>query len=321
MKKRIIFLMITILAVVAVAVVFSACNNFAPVERTIQVSLQGTLANATQDESGHIIITYKYGETIDISKDDFKVQLLYESDQDAPTLLTADQYTMDTSAVAGTPDAGTYAVTFSYNDFETYIDVVVEAITIAMPIIPDRGECNIEFTGGEINCITDLLDPLQTSAGLPTISQLLAQGVITIEDCSEPHGTTATSQTHVNLAQEYFFNIKTAKNYYFVDESGNLSDVVSVYWEITPKKIALPTYGSTQFTYTGEEITFELNWTDGYENIKDFIMIPQGSTTGATEVGEYSLNVIINPDLEYPGDYVFADGTTSIIIYWSIVGE
>ena len=42
-------------------------------ERAIKVSLQGTFANATQDESGHIVITYKYGETIDISKDDFKV--------------------------------------------------------------------------------------------------------------------------------------------------------------------------------------------------------------------------------------------------------
>lgn len=59
--------------IATIAVVFSACNNSEPVERTIQVSLQGTLANATQDDSGHIIITYKYGETIDISKDDFKV--------------------------------------------------------------------------------------------------------------------------------------------------------------------------------------------------------------------------------------------------------
>ena len=318
MKRKIVFLMITILTIATIAFVFSACNNSAPVERTIQVSLQGTFDNATQDESGHIVLTYKYGEAIELSKDDFKVELLYESDQDAPTLLTADQYTMDTSAVAGTPDAGTYAVTFRYNDFDTYIDVVVEAITIAMPIIPDRGECNIEFTGEEIDCITDLLDPLQVAAGLPTISQLLSQGAITIEDCSEPHGTTATSQTHVNAGNEYFFNIKTAKNYYFVDESGNLGNVVSVSWEITPKKIALPTYGSTQFTYTGEEITFSLNWED-YENIKDYIMIL--GTTGATEVGEYSVNVIINPDLEYPGDFVFADGTTSIIIHWSIVGE
>lgn len=232
--------------------------------------------------------------------------------------MTAEQYVMDTSTVAGTPDAGTYAVTFRSNDFDTYIDVVVEAITIAMPIIPNRGDCNIEFTGGEIDCITDLLDSLQTSAGLPTISQLLAQGVITIEDVSEPHGSTKTSQTHVNLAQEYVFNIKTAKNHYFVDESGNLSDVVPVYWEIIPKKITLPTYDTTQFIYTGEEITFSLNWED-YEDIKDYVMIL--GTTKATEVGEYSVNVIINPDLEYPGDYVFADGTTSIIIYWSIVGE
>ena len=315
MKKRILFLITTILMIATIAVVFSACNNSEPVERTIKVSLQGTLANATQDESGHIVITYKYGETIDISKDDFKVEVLYESDQDAPKALTAEQYVMDTSAVAGTPDAGTYAVTFRYNDFETYIDVVVEAITIAMPIIPNRGDCNAEFTGEEIDCITALLDPLQVSAGLPTISQLLAQGVITIEDVSEPHGSTITSQTHVNAGFEYFFNIKTADNYYFVDESGNLSDVVSVYWEITPKKISLPTYDTTQFTYTGEEITFSLNWED-YESIKDYIMIL--GTTNATEVGEYSVNVIINPDLEYPGDYVFADGTTSIIINWSI---
>lgn len=187
-----------------------------------------------------------------------------------------------------------------------------------MPIIPDRGDCNIEFTGGEIDCITALLDPIQVSAGLTTISQLLAQGVIEIIDVSESHGSTITSQTHVNAGFEYFFNIKTAKNYYFVDESGNLSDVVSVSWEITPKKKSLPTYDSTQFIYTGEEITFSLNWL-GYEDIKDYVMIL--GTTVATEVGEYSVNVIINPDLEYPGDYVFADGTTSIIIYWSIVGE
>ena len=44
-------------------------------------------------------------------------------------------------------------------------------------------------------------------------------------------------------------------------------------------------------------------------------------TTQAAEIGEYSVNVIINPDLEYPGDYVFADGTMSKIISWSIVGE
>ncbi|MGN0761395.1 MAG: hypothetical protein ACI4MV_05600 [Christensenellales bacterium] len=318
MKRKILFLMITILTIATIAVVFSACNNSEPVERAIKVSLQGTFANATQDESGHIVITYKYGETIDISKDDFKVEVLYESDQDAPTTLTADQYTLDASAVAGTPDAGTYAVTFRYNDFDTYIDVVVEAITITMPIIPDRGECNIEFTGDEIDCITDLLDPLQVSAGLPTISQLLAQGKIKIVSASEPYGTTATSQTHVNAGNEYFFNIKTADNYYFVGDNGELTDIISVSWEITPKKIALPTYDSTQFTYTGEEITFSLNWEE-YENIKDYVMIL--GTTQATEVGEYSVNVIINPDLEYPGDYVFADGTMSKIISWSIVGE
>ncbi|MGN0772156.1 MAG: hypothetical protein ACI4MI_06195 [Christensenellales bacterium] len=317
MKKRILFFTTLILIIAAITVVFSACNNPEPVERTIQVSLQGTLANATQDDGGHIVITYKYGEDIEIIKDDFKVELLYESDQDAPVTLSADQYTMDTSAVAGKPDAGTYAVTFRYNDFETYIDVVVEAITMAMPVIPDRGE--IEFTGEEIDCITDLLDPLQVAAGLPTISQLLSQGAIEIISASEPYGTTVTSQTHANGESEYFFNIKTTKNYYFAGENGNMTDLISVSWTITPKKINLPTYDNAEFSYTGSEITFEMNWPDGYDNIRDYVMIL--GTTQATEAGEYSVNVIINPDLDYPGDYVFADGTTSKIIYWSIIED
>ena len=263
------------------------------------------------------------GAVVNFSAADFRVVVTY-SDGTTETLSAADyQISSDLPADGVLDQASWYYISvFNGTNFSEQFTVVV-----ADQIVDDivEPEDLIRFTyDGTQKGVMATIDGLQTAAGKATVTQLMSQGLLTIEENSIQTATNAGS---------YSIGFKLPAGYRFRNGSGSCW----IGWQIEKSKIPMPTvkvngqvigeneeinleykHKLQDGKYVGVEQGLELDFGDYDADILNEVLTIRG--TKETAVGNTTCSIEIKA--EYQDNYTIdvQDGSTwEIVKTWSIV--
>ena len=266
MKKKIKFLILSVLFVLPLAVFLISCGEKKGEQplyiNDISVEIDDT-HYSEQDQS----FVYTYGEDIEIEKTNFTVTITYTDPTVEPKILTQDEFTIDTSSLVKNEenkvDAGYYSVNVVYNEDTNFNKPIAVRV--------DRKYINLSYIEGNLGDIyiydgtskdaLDYVKEIPVPDGNDTIEDMLSQNIIEIND----------STTEIN-AGSYYFCINATDNYTFSENEISSTKIVN--WGID-RQVITGAASQTQYTFAYNddfeaiEQEIEINWS--VDNAEDLI--------------------------------------------------
>lgn len=320
MRKRLLSFLMSMFVIVPCFMMLTACGGDPPPPAKTLQYIEIDVVNTNLEVDGPNIY-YTYGETVSLSKSDFKVTANY----DDSTSEEVTDYTIDTSAMTSTtPDVGYYTVPFDYQGRQEYIYINVDFALIAA--IDDIEDVYVEYNGEEQDIMSTIDSALQES-GKPTLTSLIDSGKVVLSSDSV---TSATNAGH------YTIDINPTGNYAWEDvDNGYTTGNKIINWEVKPKELAIPvlsedtfvykhykdeSLGGGSFIYRGVAQKPDIDFGDTPRNIitiydNDNEIVEDISSQ--TDAGHYTMMFEIKE--EYRDNYVFADNNYwGVNVHWDI---
>ncbi len=315
MKRKLFSFIFALTLILPCAILFSACDKdddkgSVKTLKSIAVDVKN---NDYDFDNG--VLTFAYGDDIDIQKSDFEVKKIFDDNSseetDDYTITLPEEFSQDVI-----PVGDDYVITFTYdvegdNDLTATITVEIEKSLIIKPELTNTLVSVTEFNG-EAQNIEDLILN-STNTELATLKTLIISGVVELKTISND----ANSKLTALNAGTYTFQIVPADNFAWATSD----TAINCSWTIAKKAIAVPTLTSSEFNFThewngdegkfvGENKTVTVNSEYAY---KDMVELLNATSSSA---GNYVATATIKD--EYKNNYVFAGGQQSANIDWVI---
>lgn len=314
MKRKLFSFIFALTLILPCAILFSACGDDDDSVKTIKSIAVNVKNEEYVYENG--VLTFTYGEDIDIQKSDFEVKKIFDDESSEVT----DEYTLtlpEEFSQNVIPVGDDYVITFTYdmegdNDITATINVEIKNIEVDKPIINNTLVSVTEFNG-EAQNIEDLILGSSNSE-LATLKTLITSGIVELKTIENDVNSKLTALT----AGTYTFQIVPADNFAW---AGN-STAINCSWMITKKTILAPTLQQTNFYYQHEwnEVqekfegisqTAQIN--SSYVNLD---LLDLSGDISKENAGSYQLIASIKD--EYKNNYAFAGNQSSVTLNWNI---
>lgn len=324
MKKKIFRIIMLLILVIPFAITFSACGKDKDKDDDIEIPPTPAEAKVSEvelvlaEEHGYDYdeetntITFVYGTNIELLKENF----VFTANYDDETTKTVSDYVIDTTAISGTPDVGTYVVNFTYKEKSASVNVKITPKQIEKPTIKTA---TFDFREGSVSGVKTIHSPELNGFDENTMEYVAGS---TVEETD---------------AGSYYVEIVPKSNYVWVGDDEEV-DVVHFNWKINKKSIFMSSPETLEFVWDGSEK--EINFVDYNPQFYPFdkyfeVVNDANSTVRATDRGEYTVTVKLKEDkaknyaivdIEYSirndngtGDFVLSANSSTITYYWNIV--
>ena len=305
MKRKVIGFIFALALVVPSIIIFSACGQKKSVESiTIDVTNE-------EYEFNEGVLTFSYGEEVNIQKSDFEVTAKFD---DASTEIT-ENYSMilpEEFSQEVIPVGDDYIITFVYgeSDISATVRVKIQKIEIAKPTFTNNIICVAEYNGDAHSIATLIANSSNTH--LVALNNLISMGMVELKTIPNDNNSKLTAVD----AGTYTIQIVPKSNFAWV---GQDSSVIDCSWIISRKIVAAPTLVQTNFEYKHEWNAGDnkfIGVTQRPEIDTEFSLLFDIINNGGSNLGSYNVKVSIKD--EYKNNYILSTGGTSVELSWGI---